>query len=163
MRAFLTVIVLAVATVGTAFAQERGAVTNLPLPRYVSMEASKGYARHGPGRTHRIDWVYQHRGQPLQITAEYGHWRRVRDQDGAGGWMHYSLLSGTRTVLVQQDMLAMRRAPEPDASVIASAELGVIAELGDCTPDWCRISAGGQSGWVPKSALWGVAPGEIRD
>jgi len=33
-------------------------------------------------------------------TAEYEHWRRVEDQDGAGGWVHYSLLSGVRSVLV---------------------------------------------------------------
>ncbi len=163
MRAFLAGILLAVAAAVVAHATERGPVTNLPLPRYVSMEASKGYARHGPGRTHRIDWVYQHRGQPLQITGEYGHWRRIRDQDGAGGWMHYSLLSGTRTVLVQRDMLAMRRKPRPDAAVMANAELGAIGQLGDCIPDWCEISANGLSGWVPKSALWGVDPDELRD
>ena len=39
------------------------------------------------------------------ITAEYGHWRRVQDRDGAGGWMHYTLLSGVRTAIVEADML----------------------------------------------------------
>jgi len=134
----------------------RGPVTNLPLPRFVSMKASKGYARRGPGRTNRIDWVYTNRGQPLEITAEYGNWRRVQDQDGAGGWMHYSLLSGVRTAVIETDMVAMRRAPNNDAMVSAKAELGVVARLDACKPDWCRISAGGQSGWVPKTALWGV-------
>nr|WP_243697963.1 SH3 domain-containing protein [Rhodovulum bhavnagarense] len=146
-----------------AGATDRGPVTNLPLPRYVSLKAAEGNARRGPSLGHRIDWVYKRRGVPLQITAEYGHWRRVQDRDGAGGWIHYSLLSGLRTVLVEQDMLALHRIPSTDSQVLARAELGVIARLGECKPDWCRISAEGQSGWVPKTALWGVDPGEIRD
>ncbi|TCP39906.1 SH3 domain-containing protein [Rhodovulum marinum] len=144
-------------------AAERGQVTNLPLPRYVSLKAAEGNVRRGPSLSHRIDWVYKRRGVPLQITAEYGHWRRVRDKDGAGGWMHYSLLSGVRTVIVEDDMLPLLRLPQPDAQVLARAELGVIARLGECRPAWCRITADGRSGWVPKSALWGVGPDEIRE
>lgn len=144
-------------------AGERGPVTNLPLPRHVSLKASEGNVRRGPSLSHRIDWVYKGRGVPLKITAEYGNWRRVEDRDGAGGWIHYSLLSGVRTVSVQEDMAPMRRQPRPDAEVLARAEFGVIGRLGKCTPDWCRVSAGGHSGWIEKSALWGVAPGEIRD
>jgi SH3-like domain-containing protein len=47
--------------------------------------------------------------------------------------------------------------------VTARLELGVIARLGDCGPDWCQLSAGGYRGWAPKSALWGVKPDELRD
>ncbi|SMX31258.1 SH3 domain-containing protein [Actibacterium lipolyticum] len=163
MRAFLAVFVLSAILGTTSTAQERGPVTNLPLPRYVSMKAAEGYARHGPGKTHRIDWVYKHRNQPLEVTAEYGHWRRVRDKDGAGGWMHYSLLSGVRTVLVEVDLLPLRRKPTKDAATAANAEFGVVAKLGACHIDWCKITAGGQTGWVPKTALWGVDPDEILE
>ncbi|WP_246176357.1 SH3 domain-containing protein [Rhodovulum strictum] len=144
-------------------ATERGPVTNLPLPRYVSLKAGESNVRRGPSLSHRVDWVYTQRGMPLQITAEYGHWRRVQDRDGAGGWMHYSLLSGVRTVLVEEDMVPMRRTPREDAPIVAQAERGVIARLGACQPGWCRISAEGRSGWAPKGALWGVDPEEIRD
>ncbi|WP_300437986.1 SH3 domain-containing protein [uncultured Mameliella sp.] len=143
--------------------QDRGPVTNLPLPRYVSLKASEGNVRRGPSLTHRIDWVYKRRGMPLEITAEHGHWRRVRDRDGAGGWVHYSLLSGARTVIVEQDMLSLYRRPDPDSVVVARLELGVIARLGDCGPDWCRLTADGYRGWVDKTALWGVGLDEIRD
>lgn len=161
MQRVVIFMIVALAMVSTSAAQERGPVTNLPLPRFVSMKAAEGYARHGPGKTHRIDWVYKHRNQPLEIIAEYGHWRRVRDRDGAGGWMHYSLLSGVRTVLVEQDMLELRRNPESSAPVMAQAELGAIARLEKCVLDWCRISADRRTGWVPKQALWGVAAEEI--
>jgi SH3-like domain-containing protein len=140
-----------------------GPETNLPLPRYVSLKTDEGNVRRGPSLSHRIDWVFLRRDMPLQITAEYGHWRRVIDREGLGGWVHYALLSGTRTVIVDQHLLPLRARPVENAPESAHLEAGVIARLGECNPDWCRISAGGYRGWAPKSALWGVGADEIRE
>lgn len=141
----------------------RGPVTNLPLPRYVSLKGGEGNARRGPSLSHRIDWVFRHPGMPLLVVAEFGHWRRVEDQDGAGGWVHYSLLSGVRTAIITTDMAELRSRADLNASVLARAEAGAIVRLHECTPDWCRVSGGGEKGWVPKTSLWGVDPDEIRD
>ena len=140
-----------------------GPETNLPLPRYVSLKTNEGNVRRGPSLSHRIDWVFTREDMPLQITAEYGHWRRVIDRDGLGGWVHYALLSGNRTVIVDQDLLPLLARPEAGATENALLEQGVIARLGDCKIDWCRISAGGYSGWAHKTALWGVDADEIRE
>ena len=52
--------------VGPALAEtRRGPVTNLPMPRYVSLKTSEGNVRRGPSLTHRIDWVFKRRGMPL--------------------------------------------------------------------------------------------------
>lgn len=144
-------------------AQDRGAVTNLPLPRFVSMKASEGNVRRGPSRTHRIDWIFKVRDTPLEITAEHGHWRRIRDRDGVGGWIHYSLLSGTRTVLVEADMLDLTVKPDAGALVVAQLERGVVARVVECAPDWCRLQAQGYRGWARKRDLWGVKPGELLE
>ena len=124
---------------GPALASERGKVTNLPLPRFVSMKAAEGNVRRGPSLTHRIDWVFQRRDMPLQVTAEHGHWRRVEDRDGVGGWVHYSLLSGTRTVLVEKDMLQLHARPSVQAPINAALELGVVARVAKCGADWCLL------------------------
>ncbi len=146
-----------------ALAQTLGSVTGLPLPRFVSLKSTEGNVRRGPSLSHRIDWVFTRRDMPLEITDEFGHWRRVRDREGAGGWMHYSLLSGSRTVIVTEDMAALLMKPDDAAPVNARAEAGVIARLGECTLDWCWIRADGQKGWARKTALWGVAADEVRD
>lgn len=146
-----------------AFAQQVGSVTSLPLPRFVSMKAAEGNVRRGPSLSHRIDWVFKRRDMPLRITAEHGHWRRVEDRDGMGGWVHYSLLSGNRTVLVEQDMLELLVRPDPRAQVAAALESGVVAKLGSCTLEWCELRSGGFKGWAPKARLWGVGPQELRD
>jgi SH3-like domain-containing protein len=140
-----------------------GCVTNLPLPRFVSLKGSEGNARRGPGLTHRIDWVFTRSGMPLRITAEFENWRRVEDAEGAGGWVHYSLLSGARTALVTLDMAEFRDTPSDDGTVVAQAETGVIGRIIECQPDWCRIALEGQRGWVKKSAIWGVNADEVFD
>ena len=139
----------------------KGAVTNLPIPRYVSLKGSQGNARRGPGLTHRIDWVFTREGMPLKITAEYENWRRVEDADGAGGWVHYSLLSGVRAVLVSQDMAQAFSQPDDQSDVLYQSELGVVGKLLQCLPDWCRVAVEGEKGWTRKSALWGVIAEEI--
>lgn len=163
-RSTLLVGALLLAQASPGVAEEaRGQVTNLPLPRFVSLKASEGNVRRGPSLSHRIDWVYKRRDLPLRITAEHGHWRRVEDRDGMGGWVHYSLLSGTRTVLVEQDMLQLHVNPDPKAAVVARLELGVVARLGECTLEWCELRSGGFTGWAPKVRLWGVGPQELRE
>lgn len=165
-RSFLPALAALLCVALPAPAQQEGTsgpVTSLPIPRYVSIKTSEANVRRGPSLNHRIDWVFQRRHMPVQITAEYGHWRRVRDIEGAGGWVHYSLLSGARYVLVTEDQAALRRKPNPDAQPVALAEAGVVARLGDCLPDWCEISADRLTGWIAKDSVWGVDADEVRD
>ncbi len=144
---------------GTTF----GPVTNLPMPRFVSIKAAEANVRRGPSLDHRIDWVFKRRHLPVQITAEHGHWRRIKDVEGAGGWVHYSLLSGSRYVLITGNKVGLYRRPHPEQSLVAMAETGVVARLGECLANWCELSTGGFTGWAEKSQLWGVLPNELRD
>lgn len=165
-RAISTLVVLSLIpflSPAPAQAEGIGPVTNLPMPRFVSMKASEGNVRRGPSLTHRIDWVFKRRDMPLRVTAEHGHWRRVEDRDGMGGWVHYSLLSGVRTVLVEKDMLELHARPDPVAPVNVQLELGVVARLGKCDANWCELRSGGFKGWAPKARVWGVNAAEVRD
>lgn len=140
-----------------------GASSGLPLPRFVSLKTSEARARRGPSLTHRVDWVYTRRNLPLRVTGEYEHWRRIEDAEGQGGWIYYTLLSGTRTVVVQQDLVAMRSRPQPHAPEVARLEAGVVAHIVECAPAWCRLSVDGSRGWVDRAALWGLDPDEVLD
>ena len=147
------------------FTQEpqKGQVTNLPIPRYVSLKVKEANARRGPSLSHKIDWIYKRQNMPLEIYAEYENWRRVRDFEGLGGWIHYTLLSGTRYVLVKNELLEMRLLPSIDAQVIAKVPQHNIATLDKCNKDWCRIIDDGYKGWVPKNGIWGVYENELKD
>ena len=142
---------------------EVGPETGLPLPRYVSLKTSDGRARRGPSRTHRVDWIFTRRDMPLRVTGEFENWRRIEDAEGQGGWIHYSQLSGVRTVLITQDLTPMRNRPDPNAIEVAFLETNVVAHIMECGVDWCRVSADGSRGWVDRRALWGVDPNEVLD
>ena len=54
----------------------------------------------GPTKDHDVAWVFTRSGLPVEITAEFENWRRIRDGEGAEGWVYHSLLSGRRTAMV---------------------------------------------------------------
>ncbi|MEM7499254.1 MAG: SH3 domain-containing protein [Pseudomonadota bacterium] len=138
-----------------------GPVTNLPLPRYVSLRSDEINVRRGPGLEYRMDWVFRRAGLPVRVIGEYRDWRQIVDSDNASGWVYHSLLTGRRTVLVTAARARLLKAPEEDAPLRAEAESGVVADLRQCERHWCEIDAGDVVGWVPKEKLWGVDRGEI--
>ena len=85
---------------GLALADPIGPVTKLPLPRFASLKTDRVNLREGPSKDHATKWVYERAGLPVEITAEFEIWRKVRDSEGVEGWVLHSLLSGRRTALV---------------------------------------------------------------
>ena len=145
----------------TETGQTTGRVTRLPLPRFVSLKNSIGYARRGPSKAYPIDWVFQSRAMPLKVIDEYQSWRRVQDRDGEGGWMWYGLLSPTRTVIVETHMIPLRARPDRAGRIVAYCETGVIAALETCTDDWCLLETPEAQGWVETHHLWGLSQAEL--
>ncbi len=134
--------------------------SGLPLPRFASLRARKVNLRAGPGVRYPVEWVYQRRGLPVMITAEFDAWRKIKDWRGTEGWVHRAMLTGKRTVITIAREVVLRRKPAKDAPAVARAEGGVIARVLSCAGAWCRIEAGGFRGWGRRRALWGTLKGE---
>jgi len=144
---------------GTSSAQV-GRSTGLPLPRFVSLSSDEVNLRFGPGEDHPIKWILTREGLPIEIVEEFDNWRQVRLHDGETGWIHSSLLSSRRTILVADQIRALRQNPDPDSRIVLRAEPGVIGELLDCNEGWCRIEITGRRGWLPQDEFWGALPDE---
>lgn len=145
-------------------AVQTGSVSGLPLPRYVSLKSDRVNLREGPSKDHRTRWVYQRAGLPVEITAEFETWRRVRDAEGTEGWVLHSLLSGRRTALVvpweKTGIVPMVAAPEAGSRLVAKLQPGVITAIKSCNGTWCKVTVQNVSGYVAQEKLWGVYPGE---
>ena len=126
--------------------------------RFVSLKAERANLRVGPGRRYPIEWVYTRPGLPLLVIANFDQWRWVRDHEGTKGWMHKSLLSTHRTVLVMEGVQTVHERPLSGSPAVLRAEAGVVADLLGCEEGWCRIALAGEEGWVRETALWGVKP-----
>ena len=140
-----------------------GRSTGLPVPRFVSLGADEVHLRFGPGREYPIRWVLVRKGLPVEIVGEFDTWRKVKLHDDDEGWIHSSLLSSRRTVMIKDETAELRRTPGDDARVVLRAEPGVIGELLDCEGDWCRVDVQGRRGWLRREAFWGALPGEAMN
>ena len=134
--------------------------SGLPVPRFVSLRSGEVNLRTGPGVRYPVEWVFVRAGMPVEITAEFDTWRRIRDWEGAQGWVHQSMLSGRRTMVVQGDLRTLRREPSGAAEAVAQVEAGVIGRVHKCEGAWCLVEAGGYKGWLERDAFWGVYPKE---
>jgi SH3-like domain-containing protein len=144
-----------------------GTVSGLPIPRFVSLKSDRVNVRGGPTKDHEVNWVYTRTGLPVEVTAEFENWRKVRDSEGAEGWVYHSLLTGRRTVVVtlksKDEPAVLRDSPDAAAGVAARLEAGVLATVKRCNGAWCRIVGGGFDGWIEQARLWGVYPNERID
>jgi SH3-like domain-containing protein len=147
-----------------AAADSVGSVTGLPLPRYASLKTDRVNLREGPSKDHATNWVYQRAGLPVEITAEFDIWRKVRDSEGVEGWVLHSLLSGRRTALVgvgkKGAVYKIYAQPRGGGGVAATLQSGVIANVMTCDGAWCLIDGEGYKGYIEQVALWGVYPNE---
>jgi SH3-like domain-containing protein len=165
----------AVLTTGGASAQSaaqniaRGP-SGLPLPRFVSLKSGRVNARVGPGLNYAVEWLYLKPGLPMEIIQEFDTWRRVRDSDGAEGWVNQSLLSGRRTGIAapwqrgKSAEILLRLDPGEGSRAVAALEPGVIGTIRTCNGEWCEMSFEGHTGWLQQALVWGAYPGEtIKD
>jgi SH3-like domain-containing protein len=143
--------------------------SGLPLPRFVSLKAERVNVRSGPTKDNDVNWVYTRVGLPVEIIAEYDNWRRIRDWEGAEGWVLHSLLSGRRTALVSapaksvDDFVPLHASADKQSAITARLQSGVIGTVKRCGGNWCRITGQGFDGWIEQERLWGVYPGETVD
>jgi len=143
-----------------------GTASGLPVPRFVSLKPGKVNVPAGPTKDNDVAWVYTRSGLPVEITAEFENWRRVRDSEGAEGWVYHSLLSGRRTApvipkaKVKDEPLPIYRGADTASSVVARLQPGVQGTVKRCTGNWCRITGEGYDGWIEQDRLWGVYPNE---
>jgi SH3-like domain-containing protein len=148
----------------TAVADPLGPVTKLPLPRFASLKTDRVNLREGPSKDHATKWVYERAGLPVEITAEFEIWRKVRDSEGVEGWVLHSLLSGRRTALVtpnkkgENSKLYARAAASADLA--ATLQSGVIVNIRNCDGAWCLVDGDGFKGYIEQEKLWGVYPDE---
>ena len=149
-----------------AVADQLGKASGLAVPRYVSLKSDRVNLREGPSKDHRTTWIFQRAGLPVEITAEFETWRKVRDSEGSEGWVLHSLLSGRRTAIVtpwkkEGAPVTLFAKPADGTSATARLEPNVLVNIRSCDKTWCRVNGAGFDGFIHQTELWGVYPNEV--
>lgn len=157
-------LVLLPAAVGSfaAMAQERqvARTTEGESTRFASLRADDVNVRAGPGVRYPVKWKFVQRNMPVQIVAEYDTWRKIRDWEGAEGWVHRAMLSSRRSLIVVGQGQTMRKDATDDSAAVARLATGYVVTVTRCGREWCEVEAGGYEGWVKRDHVWGILPGE---
>ncbi len=142
--------------------QARPTPSGFCVPRWLSLKSGEVRARRGPGLDYPARWIYRSRGLPVQVVAETADWRQICDPDapasGQAIWVHRSMVDGRRFVMAPRGV-TVPLADKPQAGARANGLLTprTLASLDRCEDGWCKVSAGGVSGWVAQNAVWGTA------
>ena len=157
----LAACLLGISAMAAASAKDSALTTSgLPVPRYVSLKSDHVNVRAGPTKDNDVAWVYTRSGLPVEITAEFENWRRVRDSEGAKGWVYHSLLSGRRTAVItmkrKDDLASLYESADEASAVVARLQAGVLAQVKKCVSGWCHVAGSGFDGWIEQQRLWGV-------
>jgi SH3-like domain-containing protein len=144
-----------------------GSASGLAVPRFVSLKSDRVNVRAGPNKDQDVRWVYTRAGMPVEVTAEFENWRRIRDWEGAEGWVYHSLLSGRRSAVVvpslKDDLVPLHANADGESAVVARLQSGVLGQLKSCNGTWCEFNGKNISGWIRQERLWGAYPNDKVD
>jgi SH3-like domain-containing protein len=129
--------------------------------RFASLRAKEVNVRAGPGVRYHVKWVFVRKRLPVMITAEFESWRKIRDSQGAEGWVHRAMLSAARTVIVQTKTMTLRRSASEESPAVAQLAPGMVARIERCEAQWCEVSVRAYAGWLRREGLWGLRANEI--
>lgn len=132
------------------------AKSGLPIPRFASLKSDKIYVRAGPNINYPIKWVFLSSTEPVEIVAEFEQWRRIRDKYGDDGWVHQSMISGKRYIVVIGNSPQEMYSDMSGTKVVAKLMPELRCLLKKANDKWCYIDCRGSKGWVMKEQIWGV-------
>lgn len=95
---------------------------------------------------------------PLEVLVKLGSMTKVRDAEGAIGWVENSGLGDRRHVQVSANSAEIRAMPSSTAPLVFDAQKAVLLEVaGNATSDgWLPVKhRDGQSGFVRLTQIWG--------
>ena len=134
-------------------------------PYYASIKSNRVNSHRGPGKEYKISYEYIQKGTPVMVIAKYDHWRKVKDPVGDESWIHKSMLSPKRFVIVMsKNPTELRQKSNETSKIIAYVKKNVVLELATVRGNWCNVifrgNTGKYSGWIKKSDVFGVFENE---
>src|SRR5258708_2086270 len=125
-RPFLLGVLAVLLAGGSALAADPPPIVHkgsgLPLPRFASLRSDEVNVRTGPGTRYPVDWVFKRKAMPVEIVAEYENWRKIRDWQGASGWVHHSLLTGKRRFIIPSKATTLHKTPATSPALVTNLD-----------------------------------------
>ena len=123
---------------------------------FLSLKKNKTNVRYGPGLDYPIKYIYRKVNLPVKQIDKKENWRRVIFLDNNSGWIHWSQLKTSNSVITTEEKILFKK-PSSFSKPIAKLEKGRLLVIKKCEDDWCNITTSDYKGWIKIKNIWGYA------
>ena len=124
--------------------------------KFLSLKNNKVNVRYGHGKDHAIKYIYRKTNLPVKQIDKKENWRRVLFLDNNSGWIHWSQLKTSNSVITTEEKILFKK-PSSFSKPIAKLEKGRLLVIKKCEDDWCNITTSDYKGWIKIKNIWGYA------
>ena len=121
---------------------------------FLSLKKDKVNVRYGPSLESPIKFMYKKINLPIKQIDKKENWRRIIDFKNNSGWIHWSQLKPTNSIIPLNDKILFNK-PSTFSKPIAKIQKGRVLLLQKCKIDWCKIKTDKFKGWIKIDNIWG--------
>ena len=121
---------------------------------FLSLKKDRVNVRYGPSFESPVKFVYKKINFPIKQIDKKENWRRIIDFKNNSGWIHWSQLKSTNSIIPLKDKILFKK-PSKFSKPLAKIKKGRVLIVQKCLDNWCKIKTGKFDGWIKKKDIWG--------
>ena len=121
---------------------------------FLSLKKNKVNVRYGPSFDSPVKFVYKKINLPIKQIDKKENWRRIIDLKNNSGWIHWSQLKPTNSVISLNEKILFKK-PSNFSKPLAKIQAGRVMVLQKCIDGWCKIKSENFKGWIKTDNVWG--------
>ena len=122
--------------------------------KFLSLKKNKTNVRYGPSLNYPIKYIYRKTNLPVKQIDKKENWRRVIFLDNNSGWIHWSQLKPTNSIITLEKKILFKK-PSSFSEPFARLEKGRLLVIKKCENNWCNVVTDDYSGWIKIKNVWG--------
>lgn len=148
LRIMYKIIVIVLAIIATL-----GGIEIVQAER-LSVKTDIANIRSEPNTSATVIWQVE-KYHPIEVVQKQGDWYLFKDFEGDRGWIHNSVLSKVKTVIVEKDNCNVRSGPGSNDDIRFTVDKGVPFKVLEEKEDWLHvIHSDNDQGWIHRSLVW---------
>ena len=121
---------------------------------FFSLKKNKVNVRYGPSFEFPVKFIYKKINLPIKQIDKKENWRRIIDQKNNSGWIHWSQLKPTNSIIPLKDKILFKK-PSNFSRPLAKIKKGRLLVVQKCNGDWCKVKSEKFKGWIKTDSIWG--------
>ena len=121
---------------------------------FLSLKKDKVNVRYGPSFESPVKFIYKKKDLPIKQIDKKENWRRIIDSKNNSGWIHWSQLKPTNSVIPLSDKILFKK-PSSFSKPLAKIQKGKVLLIQKCDNKRCKVKTDKFKGWIEKTNSWG--------